>query len=175
MDSSRGNKQAAGSKRQSLRGIAPVRVDPSRLCQACQPLPLGSGCLRHPCTSCKKGAIPRGLKLCTRCSQERGECRRCLRPLKSGDPAGPCAHQIADKNGRKAPGRKPAPGKQATCNSCLQEPLPVNTRAGSCANCSGFTSSTAITLCDTCQPKLKQCNRCRRPLAASSGGKPRTR
>ncbi|HEY9868257.1 MAG TPA: hypothetical protein V6D08_03760 [Candidatus Obscuribacterales bacterium] len=175
MNSSRGTKQAAGTKRQPLRGIAPVGMDPSRLCKACRPLPLGSGCLRHPCTSCKQGGVPRGLRLCARCSDERGECRRCLRPLTSGEPDSAPADQIAAKSSRKAPARKPAPGKQATCNSCLAVPLPVKTRAGSCANCSGFTSSTAITLCDTCQPELKQCNRCRKPLAAPSGRKSRTR
>lgn len=175
MNSSKVNKQAAGAKRQPLHGIAPVGVDPSRLCKACQPLPLGSGCLRHPCTSCEKGAVPIGLKLCTRCSDERGQCRRCLRPLMSSEPAGACAHLIVRQNSRKAPARKSAPGKQATCDSCLQVPLPVNTRAGSCARCSGLTSNTEITLCDTCQPKLKRCNRCRSPLEASSRRKPRTR
>ncbi len=154
--------------KQSLRGIAPPRVDLTSLCSGCQSQPIGGGCLRHPCSNCKRDGVPRGLKLCKSCSNKLGQCRRCRQPL----PADAESHQEPVELLTLKSGPVPAAGG-TTCGSCLEVPLPTNAAAGRCAECRGFTASRAIKLCAGCSGNVNQCDRCRKRLTGSSSSKAR--
>ena len=162
------SRKSSRAKKSTVRGIAPPRVDLSTLCSGCQSQPIGGGCLRHPCSNCKRNGVPRGLKLCKSCGNKLGQCRRCRQPL---PPEAESRGKAAELPTIKA-GPVPAAGG-TTCGSCLEIPLPTNAAAGRCAECRDFTASRAIKLCPGCSGKLNQCDRCRTRLTGGSAAKAR--